>query len=461
MNINEKIALLGSVGIIMTEASEKEINDRIVDYFRQIDVEAHEFLISANSNNDEILDAAIAKIQEEVNNTGSSSTVLSADPYQSSSTGNTGGASGNANVSKSGETALGDITTKPKSTNNKEDVTSRLAGSMPTASRSKLDGLINQRWDSLMKRANGTSVGAYCVDTEVRKHLLNQSFVVNSDDYIKTFLEKYNYANVIDDNKYGEADANGKPTILEKGENMKSYEEIVNKLQNKGNFTVRVPEVQNQKVIGVLFNSTSGESKEIIKATKDVPIFVLTEMGGKVPGQPGIEVTGIVSTTSSKTKNGTVDTTERQTIAIKHRGKVDAMKTADSKYIRYTAKPVEAAMAKREYGAEKKEYSVSSTDSFKYKDNEGKDHVVRVRGKILVPFFSRTEEFSVFGPITAANRVETLSEADKGHVAKLYAAAINSKQLSYEFSAAAGLTDLVDDIEKSTLTPPLNLANVG
>jgi hypothetical protein len=312
-----------------------------------------------------------------------------------------------------------------------------------------------------MAMANSTTIGAYCVDTEVRKHLLEKTFVVNSDDYVKTFLEKYNHANVIDDNKYGEADTSGKPTLIEKGENMKAYEEIVNKLQNKGSFVVRVPEVQNQKVIGVLFNCTSGDAKEIIKATKDVPIFVLTEMGGKVPGQPGIEVTGIVSTTSSKTKNGTVDTTEKQTIAIKHRGKVDAMKSADSKFIRYTAKPVDAAMAKREFGAEQKEYSVSSTDSFKYKDKEGKDHVVRVRGKILVPFFSRSPEFSVFGPITAANRVEALSEADKGQVAKLYAAAINSKQLSYEFGAAAGLTELVGDIENSTATPPLNLANVG
>ena len=460
MDINEKIALLASVGIIMTEGTEDAINDKIVDYFRQVDLESHEFLLGAGSTNEEILEAAITKIQEVGKEQGAGGTVMSSNPYQTS---DSGGGSGGSNppASTDGDNKLSNATAKTKSSSDKKDVTSYLAGSLPTASRNKLDGMVNQRWENLMATANTTTVGAYCVDTKVRDYLLNKTFVVNNDDYVKSFMEKYNSSNVIDDNEYGEPGGDGKPTLIKTGDNMTAFNNIVNKLQTKGTFDVRVPEVQNQKVIGVLFNRTSGDVTEIIKPMKEVPIFVLTEMGGKVPGQPGIEVTGIISTASSKTKNGVIDTQEKQSIAIKHRGKVDAMKAPESKYIRYTAGPLEPAHAKREFGAEQKDYSVSSTDSFKYKDKEGKDHVMRVRGKVPVPFFSRLPEYAVFGPITASNRVEALTEADKSQVAKLYAAAITSSHLQFEFAAAAGLSELVSDIEKSSGTPPLNAANIA
>jgi hypothetical protein len=453
MTINEKIALLASVNIIMpADSGETELNNRIVDHFRQLDIESHEFLITANASSEEILDAAVAKIQENASSQSSSGTVMSANAYETSSV---GGAPSTPASTGSG-TALTETATKTKSSSEKKDVTSFLAGSLPTSSRTKLDDMVNQRWNTLMAMAKNTTVGAYCVDTEVRKYLLDKTFVVNNDDYVKTFLEKYNASNVLDDNEYGEGD-----TLVKKGDNMTAYENIVSKLQRKGTFNVRVPEVQNQKVIGVVFNRTGGDTPEIIKPMKDVPIFVLTEMGGKVPGQPGIEVTGIISTSSSKTKNGIIDTTEKQSIAIKHRGKVDAMKAADSKYIRYTAQPLDPALAKREFGAEQKEYSVSSVDSFRYKDKEGKEHVVRVRGKVPVPFFARLEQYMVFGSITASNRVEALTEADKNNVAKLYAAAFTSPHLQYEFASAAGLSELVADIEKDSGTPAFNATNIG
>jgi len=458
MGRNEKIALLASVGIIMTEGTDKELDDRIVDYFRQIDLDSHEFMLTANASSEEILDAAITKIQEEVSKNGSSNTVMSANAYETSSH---GGESKPIQPSSVSETSLTEISTKVKSTSNKEDVTSRLAGTLPTASRMKLDGMVNARWDNLMNMAKTTTVGGYCVDTEVRKFMVGQKFTVNNDDYIKTFLEKYNSTNVIDDNKYGEPDSNGQRAITEEGENMKAYNAIVNKLQKKEQFDVRVPEVQNQKVIGIVFNRTGADVPEIVKAIKDVPIFVLTEMGGKVPGQPGIEVTGIVMTSSSKAKNGVVNTEEKQSIAYKHRGKVDAMKDPDSKYIKYTSKALDAEHAKREFGVEKKDYSVSSVESFKYKDKDGKDRVVRVRGKIPVPFFARLEQYMALGRITAVNRVEALTEADRGQVSKLYAAALTSSHLQYEFATAAGLSDLVGDIEKSSGTPPLNVTNIA
>ena len=325
MNVNEKIALLAGVDIIMTEATDHEADTAIVDYFNSVDPDAYEFLLSNNTSSDEILAAAIAKIQDDSGKKGASDTRLSANPYQISS--DSGGGSVSPATGSEPQSPVPSVKSKLTSTTNKKDVTSNLAGTLPSATRNRITNMVDQRWDILLSAANSTSVGAYCVDTNVRDFLMGKTFVVSSEEYRKAFVEKYTLSSIVDDNEYGEPDGAGNRPVIKEGDNVKAFKSILKKLESGSAFNVRVPDVQNQKVIGILFNKDSGE--EVVKPMKDVPIYVLTELGGKVPGQPGIEVTGIISSSKTKTKNGTVDTEERQTIAIKHRGKVDAMKSAD------------------------------------------------------------------------------------------------------------------------------------
>jgi len=451
VNYNEKTALLAKVGKIMTNAAEPVVDDAIVDYFQTIERDSYEFLLAQNTPKEEILAAAIARIQEE---TGSSSgVVMSSDAYATSSETGTGIINSEALQPPADVSAAG----KAKSTTTKKDITAHLAGTLPSASRNELSGLMTSRWGNILNASSSTKVGAYCVDTPVRENLTGKTFAVTSEEYVKAFKEKYTLANVVDDSELGAPGADGKQPVMREGDNIKAFKEIMRKLDSRSMFDVRVPDLQNQKVIGILFNV--GEGDEVIKPMKDVPLYVLTELGGKVPGQPGIEVTGITSTSRAKTKNGTVDVEEIQAIAVKHKGKVDAMKSADSKYIVYTAAPLSSDIAQRELGAPQKEYSVSSVDSFRYKGNDGKVHVVRVRGKINVPFFKRKDEYSVFGSIAASNRVEELTDADRDRVLKLFAAACRSPQLKYDVANALGLSSLVNEVDN--VTPQFNAASVS
>lgn len=456
MGLNEKIALLAKVGIIMTGGTEDEINSKIVDYFATADRDSHEFLLQSSASNEDILEAAIGYIQKTAeSDSGAESIRMSADAYSSpSNTGATG-----TSVTGSG-TSLTTLNSAGKQTSKVKDITTELAGALPSTTKKEISGMLDVNWPDIMERANGTTVAAYCVDTPVRDYLSNKKFKITSEEYKKAFKEKYTLENVFDDGEYSTPTDGGAPQLIKESENIKKFKEILSRIESGAEFDVRVPDVQNQKVIGVLLLQKKGtDQDEKPLAMKDVPIYVLTDCGGKIPGQPGIIVTGISSRTSAKTKNGTVDTQEKQSIAIKHKGKAVAIKSDPEKYLRYTSEPIKDEVAMKEYGSATKEYSVSSVDSFVYLDKDRKKHVVRVRGKIQVPYFQRKDDFLEFGPIAAANRVEALTDADKNNVAMLFSAALNSDHLRHEVAGAlSGLSNIVAGIEQGSKPPSFNAA---
>jgi len=457
MELNEKIALLAKAGIIKTGGTEDEINTEIVNYFATADPDSHDFLLKGDASREDILEAAIGYIQKNAESgSGAENIRMSSGAYDSPS--NTGTGTGSS-VTGTG-TSITTASNSGKQTSKVKDITTELAGALPSTARKEISGMLDTNWPDIMSRANGTSVAAYCVDTPVRDYLENKKFRITSEEYKKAFKEKYILENVYDDGEYSTPTDGGTPQLIKESENIAKFKAILSKIESGAEFDVRVPEVQNQKVIGVLLlqkNGTAQDEKPL--AMKDVPIYVLTDCGGKIPGQPGIIVTGISSRTSAKTKNGTVDTQEKQSIAIKHKGKAVAIKADPTKYLRYTSEPIKDEAAIKEYGSATKEYSVSSTDSFVYLDKDRKKHVVRVRGKIQVPYFTRKDDFlTEFGPIAAANRVEALTDADKKNVALLFSAAVNSDHLRHEFASAIGLSNLVSSIEQNSKPPEFNAA---
>lgn len=456
MEVNEKRALLAQVGIIVTDGSEDEINSKIVDYFATADRDSHEFLLQSSALNEDILEAAIGYIQKNAESADAGAIRISSDAYSSpSSTENT-----ETSVPVSGGTSLPTISNAAKKTSNVKDITAELAGALPSTTKKEISNMLDVNWPDIMERANGTTVAAYCIDTPVREYLANQKFRITSEEYKKAFKEKYTIDNVYDDGEYDTPTDGGAPKLIKESENKKKFMEILSRIESGAEFDVRVPDVQNQKIIGVLLLQKTGKvQNEKPLAMKDVPIYVLTDCGGKIPGQPGIIVTGISSRTSAKTKNGTVDTQEKQSIAIKHKGKAIAIKSDPDKFLRYTSEPISAEVAEKEYGSATKDYSVSSVDSFVYLDKDRKKHTVRVRGKIKVPYFVRKDEFLEFGPIAAANRVEALTDADRKNVAMLFSAALNSDHLRHEVAGALNeLGNIVAGIEQGSKPPEFNAA---
>lgn len=462
MELNEKIALLAKVNIIKENATEDEANTHIVDYFATADPDSHDFLLKGDASTEDILEAAIGYIQKIADSNGAEATRISADAYSSPTT-NAGAATGTS-VSSVG-TSLAPVTGTSKTPSKTKDVTTELACSLPSATRTEISSMLDVNWPDIMSRANGTTVGAYCVDTPVRDYLDKKTFRITSEEYRKAFKEKYTLDNVYDDGEYSTPTDGSPPQLIKESENKKKFQEILSKIENGTEFNVRVPEVQNQKVIGVMLLQKIGTGEdEKPLVMKDVPIYVLTDCGGKIPGQPGIIVTGISQRTTAKTKNGTVDTQEKQSITIKHKGKAVAIKSDPTKFLRYTSEPVAEDVAIKEFGSATKEYSVSSVDSFIYLDKDRKKRVVRVRGKIQVPYFQRMDAFADFGAIAAANRVEALTDADKKNVELLFSAAVNSDQLRHEVtSAMGGLSNIVAGIDQVNKTPDFNAAtaNIG
>jgi hypothetical protein len=461
MELNEKIALLAKVGIIKTGGTEDEINTEIVNYFATVDPDSHDFLLKNDSSSEEIMEAAIGFIQKNAgDNSGAENIRLSAGAYDSAT--NAGAPNPGTSVTNAG-TAITPVSGTAKNTSKVKDITTQLAGSLPSTAKNEISGMLDVNWPEIMSRANGTAVAAYCIDTPVREYLTDKTFSITSEEYKKAFKEKYLLSNVFDDSEYSTPTDGGTPQLIKEGANIAKFKEILGKIESGAPFNVRVPEVQNQKVIGVLLMQSKGTSQdEKPLAMKDVPIYVLTDCGGKIPGQPGIIVTGISSRTSQKNKNGTVDTQEKQSIAIKHKGKAVAIKSDPTKFLRVTSQPVEDEAAKKEFGSATKEYSVSSVDSFVYLDKDRKKHTVRVRGKITVPYFRRMDDYiAAFGPIAAANRVEALTDADKKNVAMLFSAAANSDHLRHEFASAIGLENLVSNIEQNNQTPAFNAATAN
>jgi len=458
--LNEKIALLTQVGIIKPDGTEAEINTEIVNYFATADPDSHDFLLKGDASEEDIIEAAIGFIQKNADSgSGAENIRLSSDAYGSATSLNA--TNPETSVTNPG-TSITTVTGTGKNTSNVKDITTQLAGSLPSSAKSQITNMLDVSWGEIMTRANGTVVAAYCVDTPVREHLEGKTFSIISDEYKKAFSEKYLLSNVFDDSEYTTPEG-GERQLVKEGPNITKYKEILGKIQSGAPFNVRVPEVHNQKVIGVLLKQNNGTSQdEKALATKDVPIYVLTDCGGKIPGQPGIIVTGISSRTSQRSKNGTVDIQEKQSFTVRHKGKAVAIKSDSTKYLRVTSESIHEEAAKKEFGSATRDYSVSSDDSFIYLDKDQKKHTVRVRGKIPVPYFKRKDEFvAAFGPIAAANRVEALTDADKKNVAVLFNAAANSDYLKHDFAAAIGLPTLVANIEKNNQTPAFNAATAN
>jgi hypothetical protein len=283
MSLNEKIALLSKVGIIKTGGTEDEINTEIVNYFAAADPDSHDFLLNGNTPAEDIIEAAIGFIQKNADSTGGAENIrLNSDAYSTS--GNTDGANKGTSLTNSGATVT-TVSNTGKNTTKVKDITTELACSLPSTAKTEISNMLDANWNDIMSRANGTAVAAYCVDTPVREYLDGKTFSITSDEYKKAFREKYLLENVFDDGEYESPPEGGERKLVKEGENVKKFKEILSKIESGAQFNVRVPEVQNQKIIGVLLMQNKGTAQdEKALATKDVPIFVLTDCGGKIPG---------------------------------------------------------------------------------------------------------------------------------------------------------------------------------
>lgn len=339
---------------------------------------------------------------------------------------------------------------KAKKGTTRIDVSNELANSLPTDAKDVIANKINSSWSQIMQNSNNSCITAFAVDTPIINYLKDVEFVV-TDKMAKEFLEKWDdktvdgklVRKVVDDNEY---DKEG--NITKEGENMANFKKIKSVLQGDKTFKARCPGVKEQKVRGVIVGTIDGTGETVILKNEDIGVYLVSELGGRIPGDPGIIVNGIslVERNSSKS-TGQVKTEKKTVLMVSYKGKGAALAVPDNKYIIQTAEAISEEEAKSLYNKEKNDFTAKSELSVKVnttqetEDENGNKitvpvtRTVRLSGKIKVPFFKRMEAYSALGDVAVKGRVSNLTLDDAEiNINMIAALSVNNSEVAAKFS---------------------------
>ncbi len=419
--LQEKIAIAFEVlGEIVTAMPEEELDARMLQAFEENEPETYNSLQAGGLDTAAMVEQAYENFSlssdENIEDNGTGD--ISTDAYTKP------GSQPEAEQENKQDIIPNEIKSdnkeKPKTRSRREVVTKKLANSLPTAASDMIEEYVTRDFEERIQTANSTEIDKFLINTPVRNNLIGKTFVV-SDDVAQKFLEKYERL-VVNDNQL---DPNDKSKVIAQGENMKAFADIKSMLNSHSPFKVNVPAVSSQKVIGVklVTHTGSGDIPKVL-STKNLPITVLLEYGGQIPGDPGIRVKDI---SPKKTKKESE--VEEYTFVMEYVGKSKALKGPEgkeSKYIEHTSEELNENEAINKYGIPKKSITVKSELKFKV-NVSGKVRTVRVSGKIDVPFFVRKQEyFAEFGEPESRKFVAELTMGDRDHVAELIKAFANT-----------------------------------
>lgn len=346
---------------------------------------------------------------------------------------------------------------KPKPVTTKTNKTEEYANELPQSALNEIESYSEKNFSKLIARSNDSFIAYFCIDTPIRKFIKGKTLLVSERD-AKAFIEKWDDKVVdgklkrviVDNNKYDD-----QKNIVEKGENMKAWENIKSILQGNRTFDVKVPSLGEQKDIGIEIKSKSGEFENEIMNYNNLPFEVLYKYGGRIPGSPGVKITGLSSRTKTTVSNGKINTTKKLIYEYNFYGKTQAKSEISEKYIVNTSKEVSEKVAEEIYGKPLDTYSAKSALSIKVnsvqrkKDDQGIETLVpvvktiRVSGKLDIPFFKRKQEYSCLGEVKYKNRLENITEDDRNEFIKIAAAySVVNEKVAAQFN----IKNIIDEM---------------
>lgn len=437
---NEIINFIYNLGIENAFTfSEKQAKECIIKAYKDLSPEGFEIINQeCNGEINEMTDIAIDEInkafnsQTEENSDNDTTSIINTNPYETSGSNSNNTYNNNQDNSASNN---------QKNTNNNQNVpepdknkttrynaTDELCNSMPSDVQEKLHKVVQSEFTMKMVASNTSIISGFLIDTPVREHMIGKTFTIDAvdadkilkkyDDSVKVDKNPQNLETfIIDDNQYNERDH----SIIKEGPNMTAWREIKSILQGNRTFNVRVPAIKDQKELGIEVDSIQGSGEKVIIKNLDLPITLLAKYAGRIPGSPGVAVTGISCITKKSVENGVISTKPHMVYDIKSAGKGEAKEHVSGKYIRQTSTALTPEEASSTFGKEYDTCSVKSEKSFQiYAQQETTDdngnpikkqvkRTVRISGRIEVPYFKRKPEYSTLGEVLHRNQIAYLT----------------------------------------------------